>query len=95
MNNLNHVVNTDIKIKDQCNDAIAYEPEFDNTFSLYRDSIRYPLSVVTVTLIVGKKNRSNVIYVLTFLWDSGATDSMIKRKYTRPYEYRMRSNKVE
>ena len=95
MNKLFHVVTNNINIKDQWNDAIAYDPRFDNEFSLSRVSIMDPLEVVIVTLRGGEKNRKNIIYGLTWTWDSGATDIMIKSKHTIPYEHRILSNKVE
>ena len=95
MNKLYHLVTNKIKIKDQCNDAIAYFPKFNDKFSLSRYFVIYPLPVVTVTLIRGKKNRSYVISVLKCLWDRGDTNSMIKRKQTIPYECRICYNKVE
>ena len=33
MNKLDHVVTNNIKNKDQCNEAIEYEPKFDSKFS--------------------------------------------------------------
>ena len=71
MNKLDHVVTKNIKVKDQCNDAIAYEPKFYNTFILYSESSKYYLPVVTVILIGWKKNRANINSRITCLWDSG------------------------
>ena len=34
MNKLYHIVNNEIKDKNQCNDTIEYEPKFDNEFNL-------------------------------------------------------------
>ena len=36
-----------------------------------------------------------MIYGLPFLWGNVATNIMIKRQHTKPYEYNMRSNKAE
>ena len=44
---------------------------------------------------VSKKQKASIISRLTFLWDIGATDSMIKRQHTRSYERNMCSNKLE
>ena len=74
----------DIKNEYECNDDIDYEPKFERRFSLYSDSNRDPLTVLTFALKTGNKNGANIISGLTFLWDSGATDSMIKRIHTRP-----------
>ena len=76
------------------NDAIENELKFDHKFTL-SSKTKDPLPVVTVSLRKGKKQRAANIYVLKCLWDSGATNSMIKRKHTNHYEYRMRYNKVE
>ena len=94
-NKLYHVVNNNINKKIQCNDAIDYEPKFDNKFILSSGINRDPLTVVTVTLRGGKKNRANIISGLTWLCDSGYTYSTIKRRNTRLYERRIHSNKVK
>ena len=79
----------------QYNDAIDNEPTLDNSsFNLSRGT-RYPLTVVTVSLQGGKKHRATVVAGITCLWDSGATKSMIKRRHTKHYECKMRSNRVE
>ena len=54
-----------------------------------------PLSVVTDRLPEGKEHRATIISGLTCLWDSGATDIIIKKKHTKPDERKMSSNKVE
>ena len=84
-----------IKNKDQYNDDKDYEPKFDNKFSLSSGSNRDILPVVTVALRGGKKNRSNVISGVTFLWDSVSIDIMINRIHTRPYEHIICSNKAD
>ena len=96
MKKLDHVVNNNLKTtKDQFNEAIEYEPIFDyNSFNLSSDA-RKPLPVVTVSLIGVKKHRATNVADLTFLWDSGATYSMINRKHTKHYERKIWSNKVE
>ena len=82
------------KNKNHCNDVIEHELKFYNIFSLSSDT-KYPLTVVTTGLRGGKKQRARMISGLTLLWSSRATDSMIKRKYTKHYELMMRYNKVE
>ena len=84
-----------IKVKDQFNYAIAYNPRFYNKLILSSEPIRDPLPVLTVKLKGMNKNKANIIDVLTCLYDSGSNDSMIKRKYKIPYDHRMISNKVE
>ena len=66
------------KNKNKHNDAIEHGPNFDNTFSLSNET-NDPLPVVTVSIRVGKKQREEIIPGLTCLWNSGATDIMIKR----------------
>ena len=56
MDKLYHLVSNNINIKDQFNDAISYDPKFEDKFSLSRDLIRYPLPVLTVALIGRKIN---------------------------------------
>ena len=85
MNKLYHVVKNNISNKDQCNDAIEYEPKFDNKFSLYITT-KDTLPLVTFSLQGGKKHRENIIYSLTCLWDSGATERVIKRQHNKPYD---------
>ena len=94
-NKLDHIVTNKIKIKDQCNDAITYDPKFGNVFSLSTDYNKDTLPIVTVNLIKVNKNRANTIAVLTCLLYRGATYITINRKHTRPYERIMRSNKVK
>ena len=75
---MDHVVTDSIKTnRNQRNDAIENEPKFDNTFSL-SGCTKDPVPVVTVILQVGKKQRAMTVSGLTCLWDSEATDSMIK-----------------
>ena len=51
--------------------------------------------VVTVSLRGGKKQRATMFSVLTWLWDSGDTNIMIKRWHTKPYKINMHCNRVE
>ena len=53
------------------------------------------LQVVTVSLRGGNKHRSMAVSGITCLWDSRATGITIKRKQTKHYERKMRSNKLE
>ena len=83
-----------MKNKNQHNYAIEYEPKFYSTFSL-SSGTKVPLPVLTVSLRGGKKQKAISFSVRTCLWDIGATDTMIKRQYTNPYDCKRRSNKVE
>ena len=72
------------KNENQHNDANEHELKFDNKFSVSRRT-KDPLLVVTVSLRGGRKQRVNIISVLTCLWDSEATYNMIKKKHTKHY----------
>ena len=78
MNKLDHVLTNNIKNKSKCDDAIEYEPIIDNKFSFYSGT-NDPLTVVTISLRGGKKHRETINSSLTCLWDSRATNSVIKR----------------
>ena len=92
---MDHVVTNNIKKKkNQLNDTIKNDPKFDHTFSLSRGTTD-PQPVVTVSLRGGKEQISTTVSGITFLWDSGATDIMIKIKHTKYYERKMRYNKLE
>ena len=56
---------------------------------------KYPLTVVTVSIWGCKKQKATIISGLIVLWDIGATYRMIKRQHTKPYKYKISSNKVE
>ena len=96
MNKLDQIVTNNLKTtKDKIDEAIKNESTFDtNSFNL-SSSTNDPLTVVTVSLCGGKKHRETTVAGITYLWDSGATNSTIKRKHTKHYECKMRSNKVE
>ena len=95
MNKLYHVVTNNINNKNQCDDAIKYELDFDNKLILFSGTNGNLMQVVTVRLIVGKKHREMIIYSLPYLWDIGATTSTVKRQYNKPYKRKMNSNKAE
>ena len=81
---MDHIVTNNLKTtKHQFNEAIDNGPAFDsNSFNLSRGTI-YPLQVVTVSLQGVKKHEATTVSGITCLWDSGATDSTIKRKHTK------------
>ena len=83
MKKLDYIVTNNIKNKYQCNDAIEYETKFYNRFSL-SNGYKYPRTLVTVSLQGGKKHRATIIYGLTCLLGSGATNSMFKRQQANP-----------
>ena len=83
-----------LRNKNQCNYAIAYEPIFHNIFSLSSDPPMDTLPVVNANLRGGKKNRATMNTSLVCLLDSRLTDIVIKRKHTGTYGIRMRSTKV-
>ena len=85
-----------IKLKDinNVNYVIENELKFESVSDLYSWPTKDPLSVVTVSLRVGKKYMSTVVSVIIAMWDSGANSITIKSKHTRPCDHKMRSNKV-
>ena len=87
-NNLNNY-------KDQSNESINSEPAFDTSTLNLSSGTSDPLSVVTVSLLGGKKRRATTVAGMICLWDNRATDSMIKRLHTKHYQRNIRSNKVE
>ena len=96
INNLSHVVTENLKnCKDQNNEAINSDPKFDNSSFTLSSGTSDPLPGVTVSLHGGNKHRATIVAGLTCLWDSRATNSMIKIRHTKPYERNMRSNRVE
>ena len=52
--------------------------EYSTAIDVY--CMTHAVKVATFTLRGGKKHRAMNVDGLTFLWDSGATESMIKRK---------------
>ena len=80
-------------IKDQHNDAIEKDPKFDSSFNLSRVN-KEPLPVVTVRLRGRKKHIAMTVYGLTYLWGSGAINSMVKRRHNKYYECNMWYNKL-
>ena len=84
MTKLYHEVINNINNKDQCNDAIEYEPKFDNKFSL-SSGTKDLLLVVTVSIQGGKKHRTTIIFSLTGLWYIRANNSMFKIRHNKPY----------
>ena len=75
------------KNKNQHNDAIEYEPKFDNKFSL-SSGTKDPLLLITVSLRGYKKQKAKIR-------DIGDTKIVINRRHTKPYDRKMRSNNVE
>ena len=68
------------------------EPTLDNRFNLSTRT-KDPLPVINVSLLGDKKHIAITVAVLTCLWDSGATNSRIKRRHNKYYERKMRSKK--
>ena len=78
------LINNIKKNNNQHNDAIENEPKFNNIFSLSIGT-KDPLPVVTFSIRGGKKQISSMVDGLTLLWDSRATNSVIKIKHTKNY----------
>ena len=85
---MDKVVTNDINNKDQCNNAIEYEPKFDSKFSLSSRN-KDPLPVVNVSLRVGNKYKATIMHGLACLCDIAATNRIIKRLHIKPYERKM------
>ena len=81
------------KNKNQHNDSIEHELNFDNKFRLSGRN-KDLLPVVTVILRGGKKQRATIISSLTCLWDSGYNNIMIHIKHTKHYDFRIGYNKL-
>ena len=75
----------------QNNEAIDNDTTLDNSSFSLSSGTSDPLPVVTVYLRGGNKPRLTVVAGLTCLWDSGDTDSTIKRRHTKHYELKMQS----
>ena len=89
INRSDHVVTNNIKTNSyQRYDAMENEPKFENSFNLSRGTKKI-LPVVTVSLRGGKKKIAMTAAGLICLWDSGVTNSMIKRRHTKYYERKM------
>ena len=95
MYNIYHIVNSNLKEINQINGGIELELKFysNSKWSIFTN--KYPLLVVTVRFIIGNEYRSTVVSRITYMWDRGSTNIMIKRKHTKPYERNLRSNQVE
>ena len=96
MTKLDHVSKNNKKTnKDKLNDVIYNELTFDTSRFNSSRVTREPLPLVTVTLRGGRKHRATIVAGITFLWDNGSTNSMIKIKHNKHYEHKIRYNKVE
>ena len=94
-NKIDHIVNINLKYINQINEAIEHELKFDNTSNLSRYTTKEPLPEVSGSIREGKKSKATAVYGLKWTRDIVTTDSMIKRKHTKPYEHNLHYNKVE
>ena len=67
--------------------------KFDNSSLII--PIQYTQLVVIVLLGGVKNSRKATTCSLIYLWDSRASNFMIKRKHVKPYKAKLRSNKTE
>ena len=96
INKLDHVVTENLKnYQDHSNEAINSDPTFDKSSFNLSSGTNNPLPVVNVYLQGVNTHIETTFYGLTCLWESGATNIMIKRLHTKNYERKIRSNKVE
>ena len=70
---------------DQYNDAIDNDLTLDNISFNLSSGNKDPLPLVTVSFRGVKKHRSTLVAGLIYVWDSGATNSMIKGRHTKHY----------
>ena len=79
-NKLDHIVTNNLKTnKDKLNEAIKNEPTFDTDSFNLSSGTSNPLLVVTLSLREVNKNIATNVSGLTFLWDSGATNTTINK----------------
>ena len=91
---MNHVESTNIN-DNKLNDVIENELKFDSSNSLTNDTVEDPRPMVTLSLIGGKNFRHNLNSVITYLWYSGSTYSMIRCNNINPSNSKLMANKVE
>ena len=93
---MDHIVTDNLKTnKYQSNESINNGLTFDTSNFNLSSGNSNPLLVLTVSPQGGKKHRETTVAGLTLLWDSRATDIIIKRRHTKNHERKMRSNKVD
>ena len=78
-------MNINLKYIKQINYAIEHELKFEDTSNFSSCTTKYPLPLVTVSIISVNNSRSTVVYILKFMWDSGYIKKMIKIKHIKPY----------
>ena len=79
----------------QLNGIIDNELVIDSSNSLANNPIKDTLPIVITGLRFGKRSKHTLNSGLTCLWDSGATNIMIKHKHINPYESKLTANKVK
>ena len=80
-----HVLITNIN-HNQVNDAIYNELKFDGSNNLVNNTVEDSLTILTIMLRGGKYSRQTFKSGLTCLYNSGATDSMIKLMHIHIYK---------
>ena len=94
INNMDQVIITNTNYN-KLNDVIENELKFDSSNSLANNPIKYPLPIVTIRLRGGKKSRQTYKSGLTWLWENGAINSIIKIKHINTYIYKLPANKAK
>ena len=74
INLLDKIINNDLK-----NEKLMYDIHNELKFSAQSDNFKLPIPITTLRVCKGKKLRGIHVTGLTCLWDSGASDSMIKK----------------
>ena len=72
-----------------------YDVHNELKFSNQSDHFKLSIPATTVSVCEGKKSRGIHMAGLICLWDSGASDSMIKKLYVRKLLEKFRKNKQE
>ena len=90
INLLDKIINNDLK-----NENLMYDVHNKLKFSNQSNNFKLPTPVTTISVCKGKNLRGIHVSGLTCLWDSGASDSMIKKSYVRKLQEKFRKNKQE
>ena len=79
----------------QVNNVIDNELKFYSGNILANNPVKVPLTIVTISLIGGKKSIHTLKSYIICLWFIGATNRMIKCKHINRYKSKLIFNKVE
>ena len=77
------------------NEIINNGLKFYSANNSVNNTVEHPFTIVTIRLRGSKKSKQTLKPGLICLWDSGATDIMLKFKHIKPYKSKLRSKTVE